>query len=193
MLVEATAGKLSCLFFSSHKGKSFQLFDITSQHFPATLDATIAWCHLCPCCIVIYIGGADKHQLMFMPLLVHLMSAGAANRSVHRPGLQRSLPGVPESQRHQPGGPESEGVQWHHQHTGDVQRRPHSLLQLWKLQRGRSVLLQLQHFACRRVSLSVSATQNQDFVCIKCVCGTNCSRAAGPWEKHSCMRYVWTS
>lgn len=64
------------------------------------------------------------------------LSSGTTHRSVHRPGLQCGLPRVSESQRHQPGGPESEGVQWHHQHPGDVQWRPHSLLKLWQLQRG---------------------------------------------------------
>lgn len=64
------------------------------------------------------------------------LSSGTTHRSVHRPGLQCGVPGVSESQRHQPGGPESEGVQWHHQHPGDVQWRPHSLLKLWQLQRG---------------------------------------------------------
>ncbi|XP_072868106.1 amyloid-beta A4 precursor protein-binding family A member 2 isoform X2 [Chlorocebus sabaeus] len=62
------------------------------------------------------------------------LCAGPAHRPVHRPGLQRGLPGVPASQWHQPRRPEPEGVQRYHQHPGDVQRRPHPLLQLGELQ-----------------------------------------------------------
>lgn len=40
-----------------------------------------------------------------------LFPAGAAHRTVHRPGLQRGLQGVPARQRHQPHRPEPEAVQ----------------------------------------------------------------------------------
>lgn len=61
--------------------------------------------------------------------------SGPAHRPVHRPGLQRGLPGVLAGQRHKPGGPEPEGVQRPAQHAGHVQRRPHPLLQVGELQR----------------------------------------------------------
>ncbi len=47
--------------------------------------------------------------------------AGPAHSTVHWSGIQRGLPGIPQSQWNQPRGPEPERVQRHHQHTGDVQ------------------------------------------------------------------------
>jgi len=105
--------------------------------------------------------GSPTHVSFMVPVF---LLPGPANRPVHRPGVQRSLPGVPESQWHQPRGPESEGVQWYYQHPGDVQWRPHSLLQLWKLQRGWSILnvlwmcfLQLRDFSAELFLVCVRA------------------------------------
>lgn len=102
--------------------------------------------------------------------------AGAAYCSVHRSGFQRSLPGVSASQRHQPRGPESEGVQWHHQHTGDVQRWPHSLLQLWELQRG---------WSCLAVHQSLSKWSKQKS-CSRSIC-----RNAQEYSKCWLIRQIW--
>lgn len=67
-------------------------------------------------------------------MLCSFSLSGSADCSVHWSGLQRCISGVFESQWHWSRGPEPERVQRPAQHSGHVQRRPHSLLQVWKLQ-----------------------------------------------------------
>lgn len=64
-----------------------------------------------------------------------LFPAGTAYCTVHRSSIQRGLPGVSEGKWDQSRRPQPEGIQRLAQYPGHVQWRPHSLLQIWKLQR----------------------------------------------------------
>lgn len=79
----------------------------------------------------------NANSWWFLYFLRCVSLPGSADCSVHRSGLQRCVSGVSESQWHRSRGPEPERVQRPAQHSGHVQRRPHSLLQVWKLQRCR--------------------------------------------------------
>lgn len=85
--------------------------------------------------------GSTVHTVFLTVLIItrcFCPAPGPADCSVHRSVLQCGLPGVPQSERHWPWGSESERVQWSAQHSGHVQRWPHTLLQVWELQRRKS-------------------------------------------------------